>query len=138
MATTEVTHGCCRGHCWLLQRSLVAAATRQERHSSVECPNIPVITEVKVTTQKNGERALSMRNSNKKKPNYLVEVQVYQSNNCQEASFARLFQEPKVMMEMVKCRGSSLTGHNSMLCTQSAEVRSEILLQTEHLSYLKA
>lgn len=110
MATTEVTHGCCRGHCWPLQRSLVAAAKHQERHSSVECP---VITEVKVTTQKNGERTWSMRNSNKK--NYLVEVQVYQSNNCKEDSFARLFQEPKVMMEMVKCR--ALVSLDTTLCS---------------------
>lgn len=67
MAVAEVTGGCCRGQWWLLQRSLVVAATHQGSHSSVECPNIPVITEVKVTTQKNGERTLSMRNSNEKK-----------------------------------------------------------------------
>lgn len=80
----------------------MVAAIHQGSHSSVECPNIPVITEVKVTTQKNGERTLSMRNSNEKKK-YLVEVQVYQSKNHKEASFARLSQDPKLMMEIVKC-----------------------------------
>ena len=33
----------------------------------------------------------------------LVEVQVYQSKNHKEASFARLSQDPKLMMEIVKC-----------------------------------
>lgn len=95
----------------------MVAATHQGSHSSVECPNIPVITEVKVTTQKNEERTLSMRNSNEKK-NYLVEVQVYQSKNYKETSFGYPKTDGDGQMQ-----GSGLIGHNE---------------QMEHLSYLKA
>lgn len=75
----------------------MAATTLQRTRPSAEHAHFPPITEVKATTQKNGQRALDRRNSHEKKK--IGDAQVYYSKNYTETSLAMLYQESELRMK---------------------------------------